>query len=156
MPVAFGAWTSSPVDIEKDVRDLLWTADLYQRVYTDANTGRQVVLFAEAARDTTSFHDPHACLPGSGSPITQDQIIRLKLSRPKLMTIKATMLQASGGNGASYVIHWYMIGDHCYPNTPAIRRQVRQDQIRVFFRELTHPFGGGGGHVVENQEYLLV
>lgn len=142
MPRAFGAWVSSDIKVEKNVSDLLWTADLFQRVYMDSDTGRSVMLWGEAARDTTSFHDPHSCLPGGGTPITQDRVVTIKLSRPRPLTIKATLLEASGENGASYVIHWYMIGDHSYPSTPAIRRQVRQDQVGAFFQQLTHPFGG--------------
>lgn len=150
MPKAFGSWTSVDTKIEKNVRDLLWTADLFQRIFMDSDTGRPVMLWAEAARDTTSFHDPHSCLPGGGAPITQDRLITIKLSKPRPLTIKATMLQASGRSGTSYVIHWYMIGDRSYPNTPAIRRQVRTDQVGTFFRVLSHPFGS---KAAKNEQY---
>jgi hypothetical protein len=150
MPKAFGMWASSDIPIAKNVREALWTGDLFQRMFIDSDTGRPVMLWAEAARDTTAFHDPHSCLPGNGTPITEDKPITIRLTHPRPLTIRATLLQASGESGTSYVIHWYMIGDRSYANTPAIRKQVRIDQLNAFLRQLTHPFGGSAG---KNEQY---
>lgn len=150
IPKGFGHWHSTDLPIEKRISDALWSADLLQRVYVDPDTGRPVMLWVEAAKDTTAFHDPHSCLPGGGAPITQDRIITLKFSRPKPMTVKATMLQATGEAGTTYVIHWYMIGDRSYPNTPAIHRQVRIDQVNSFLSQLAHPLND---KIVNNDQY---
>jgi|GEM_PF-391130 len=139
IPKSFGTWTSQDVPIAKNVVEMLGTADLLQRVYTDSITGRQVVVFIEAARDTTAFHDPHSCLPGSGSPITSDRVINIKTGLREPAMVKATLLRASGDYGASLVIHWYMCGKLVYPNTPMVHRHVRAVQIRDLLDTLTHP-----------------
>jgi exosortase len=139
IPKSFGTWTSQDVPIAKNVVEMLSTADLLQRVYTDSITGRQVVVFVEAARDTTAFHDPHSCLPGSGSPITSDRVIKIKTGLTEPAVVTATVLRASGYYGTSIVIHWYMSGKLIYPNTPMVHRYVRAAQIRDLIDILMHP-----------------
>lgn len=150
VPKFVGHWASTDIPIEKRIRDALWTADLLQRVYVDSYTGRPVTVWLEAARDTTAFHDPHSCLPGGGTPITEDRVVTIKLTRPRPLTIKATLLQASGEVGTSYIIHWYMIGDQSYASTPQIHKQVRIHQVQSFFRQLAHPLDR---KAMKNEQY---
>ncbi len=139
IPKSFGTWTSDDVTIAKNVVEMLGTADLLQRVYTDTATGRHVVLFVEAARDTTAFHDPHSCLPGSGNPITSDRVVEIRTGLAEPAVVRATMLKASGEYGASVVIHWYMCGSQVYPSTPLVHKHVRAAQIRDLLDTVTHP-----------------
>jgi exosortase len=132
IPSSFGNWTSHEVQVDKVVLEMLKTGDMMQRVYTNSITGRQVVVFTEAARDSDAFHDPHSCLPGGGSPITQDVMIDLRIKKPKPMTIHATMLQATSSFGSSLVVYWYMRGAKTYPTTPAMRKGMRLVQLQAF------------------------
>ncbi|OFX13143.1 MAG: hypothetical protein A2Z18_02090, partial [Armatimonadetes bacterium RBG_16_58_9] len=139
IPSAFGSWTSGDIEPDKVTKELLYTADLLQREFVNLDTQRQVMVFVEAAKDTTSFHNPHSCLPGGGSPVTQDETVTLKLDKPKPMTIKATMLTASSAYGSHLVIHWYMCGPNVYSDTPAIRRAVRAMQVKDLVNIVVHP-----------------
>jgi len=136
---SFGNWTSQEVPVDKVALDMLRTGDMMQRVYSNSETGRQVIVFTEAARDSDAFHDPHSCLPGGGSPIAHDVIIELKLDKPRPMTIHATMLQATGSYGSSLVVYWYMNGTNTYPTTPAMRRGMRLAQLQGFSEIALHP-----------------
>lgn len=139
VPESFGIWTCHEVPIEKEVSDLLWSGDLLQRVYVSNDTGKQIVVFLDVAKDTTAFHDPHSCLPGSNNTITQDSRITLRIKRPKPMTIDAALLKATGDYGSSVVIHWYMSGATSYSSTPLMRRAVRKQQLLDFVDVATHP-----------------
>jgi EpsI family protein len=139
IPKAFGAWTSRDVPIDEMSRKELKTADLLQRVYTNTQDGRQVMLFVEAARDTDAFHDPHSCLPGGGSPITQDQLVDLRLAGPKPLTVKATALQAATDYGQHLVLYWYMSGREACSSTSEVRRTMRVIQLRDLYRLATNP-----------------
>lgn len=136
---SFGSWTSVEVPVDEFVLEVLKTGDMMQRLYTNSTTGRQVVVFTEAARDSNAFHDPHSCLPGGGSPIAQDVMIELNITKPRPMTIHATMLQAAGSYGSSLVVYWYMRGSDTYPTTPSMRKAMRLAQLEAFREIALHP-----------------
>lgn len=139
IPTTFGHWTSNEIPVDETVREVLKTGDMTQRVYVDSTTGRQIMVFIEAARDANAFHDPHSCLPGGGSPITQDKLLRIKIDKPRPMTINATMLQATSTYGSSIVVYWYMHNAETYPTTPAMRRAMRKAQLNDFQEIVFHP-----------------
>lgn len=139
MPVAFGDWTSREIQIDDVTLKELKTADLLQRVYTNDDDGRQVVVFIEAARDTDAFHDPHSCLPGGGHAITQDQTVEFEFDNPRPTKVRATMLQAAGQYGPHMVVYWYMNGLESCSSTSEVRRKMRAFQLRDLVALASHP-----------------
>ncbi len=134
---SIGDWISTDVPISKEVVEELKTADLLQRVYTNIDDGRQIELFMEAARDTDAFHNPMMCIPGSGSGITDTQVIYLDFKEPKPMKVRASILRVSDTLGQQgYIIHWYMVGDKTFPTTSAIRRYMRLIQVQDMYDTL--------------------
>lgn len=129
IPQSFGSWVSQDMPIDQTSKDALNKGDLMSRLYVDVgNTGRQVQLFMDGALDMSAFHDPHLCLPGSGSPITEDQFITMSFTKPRPITVKATMLQATSETGSSLFIYFYMLKDKSFARTEEAFAQNRKDK----------------------------
>lgn len=134
IPMSLGQWEGRGVTINKDVMTILGQGDLMSRIYTDSlDTGRQVQVFVDASLDVSAFHDPHLCLPGNGSPVTKDRIITVSFDKPRPITVRATVLEASGDYGTTLVIYWYMLDDKSYPTTGDMlnaNRRNKMDDLR--------------------------
>lgn len=118
IPQSFSNWVGQDLPIDTYSKQVLGKGDLLSRMYTDANaTGRQVQVFMDASLDTSAFHDPHLCLPGGGSPITQDRFITISFTKPRPITVRATMIEATSDYGSSLLIYWYMLKDKSFPTT---------------------------------------
>ncbi|MCL5103228.1 MAG: exosortase, partial [Armatimonadetes bacterium] len=128
-PASFGTWSSTDLEIDKTTKRILNKGDLLSRIYTDATTGRQVQVFLCAAVDTFTFHDPHLCMPGGGSPITKDRPVNLTFTRPKPISVRATILQAKNDYATTLVLYWYMQGQISYPRTENLRALRRADMM---------------------------
>ncbi|MHB9035551.1 MAG: exosortase/archaeosortase family protein [Armatimonadota bacterium] len=138
IPLSFGSWTGSTLPIDRGTKILLDRGDLMSRMYVDPATDRQVQVFVDASLDIMAFHDPHLCLPGGGSPITEDRAITLSFTKPKPITVHATVLEASSDYGTSLLIYWYMLGGKSFPRTPDVadanRLNKKQDLVRLMTR----------------------
>ncbi len=140
IPRQFGDWTSHQLEEEQIVKDTLNKGDLITLVYTNGVTNRSVLVFLNAALDTSVFHDPHLCLPGSGSRITNERVVGLTFEKPVRLSAKATTFMAEGDYSNSIILHWYMYGKKTYPLTGDIRR-VRQSIMRSdLVRIIRNPF----------------
>jgi len=140
VPREFGDWTSVDYPVSDMVRRVLAKGDLMSRVYTDnSEYGRSVELFITASKSPEAFHDPHVCLPGGGSPISDDQIITLRFDRPRPMVVTATKLVSSGDDGQSVVIYWYMAGADSMPRTSDVWNRNRSNVVRDLAWLLMHP-----------------
>jgi EpsI family protein len=139
IPLSFDGWQGQNLSVDKTTRQLLNKGDLMSRVYTDTD-GRQVQVFMDASVDTMAFHDPHLCLPGGGSPITGDQAITIKFTEPRPITVKATLLQATGDYGTSLLIYWYMLGNKSYPKTGDVSVANRWNKKQDFVNLLAKPW----------------
>lgn len=142
IPTSVEAWRSSKVQIDAKVLEYLKEGDLEERVYTNANDGRQVDVLMETASDPDAFHDPTACLPGSGTPVTAEVPIKLDVagSRPP---INATMLRVSGAFAPKIVIYWYESNGATVRNIPDLRRAIRREQMKQVLGLAAGVFGGG-------------
>jgi len=135
----FGCWSSEDVVVADNVVQALKTADVLQRVFVNGNDGRRIELFMEAARDTNAFHNPMMCIPGSGSGISNTEVIPIEITKPRPVHIHATLIKVSDLNGQDgYIIHWYMIGSDTFPTTSDIRRHMRVLQLQDMYRTITH------------------
>lgn len=140
VPVSFGAWSGQDVPIDKMTRDWLRNGDLLSRMYTDnSEYARQVHVFMTAGRNPDCFHDPHGCLQGGGSPISDDQIIELKFDRPRPITVRATLLEAASDYDTTWVIYWYMMGSDSMPRTGDVWNRNRANLLRDFRWLVMHP-----------------
>ena len=135
LPKAFGVWTSQDIETPEGIAEVLYTADLLERRFVNIETGRTVGFFMSAARDGTSFHDPHLCLSGVGSLITRDEPIDIEFDGK---TVGASLLEQSNPYGKSIVIHWYVCGDRTFPDTTSVEREVRVAKLRDFRHLLAH------------------
>jgi hypothetical protein len=141
VPQSFGSWTATDLPIDKLTRDWLGKGDLMSRMYSDTtNTGRQVQVFVDASLDRMAFHDPHLCLPGGGSPISADRPITITFTKPRPITVKATLLEASGDYGTSTLIYWYMLGDKSLPRTEDVSENDRRSKYNDFKRLILQPW----------------
>ena len=141
VPMSFGTWTGRDLPIDKGTRIMLHKGDLLSRAYTDAgDTGREVYVFIDAGVDLSAFHDPHLCLPGGGTPITKDRVITLSLTKPRPITVKASIIKASGDNSSDLVLYWYMAGERSYPRTEDIGQVNRANRLDDLARVIRRPW----------------
>jgi len=143
IPRSFGGWTGQNLTIDKLTRDWLKNGDLLNRVYTDdSEYSRQVQVFITAARNPDAFHDPHMCLQGGGSPISDDKIITLHLDRPRPMTVKATLLETATEYESGLVIYWYTMGPDSMPLTSDVWTRNRANLLGDLSWLILHPTSG--------------
>ncbi len=128
IPRAFGNWQGRDMQIDKEVLDYLKEGDLLERVFTNSSDGRQIDVLMETASDPNAFHDPTACLPGSGVPITAEKAVTLDLGS-STSPINATLLRASGSFSPKLVLYWYAHGGQTVRNIPELRRTIRGIQL---------------------------
>ncbi|MGB9619215.1 MAG: exosortase-associated EpsI family protein, partial [Armatimonadota bacterium] len=141
IPTSFGVWVGQDVPIDPGVKEVLSQGDLLSRVYRDtASTGRRVDVFIDASFDVSAFHDPHLCLPGGGSPVTSDKVITLRFTKPRPISVKATVLQAGGDYGTFLVIYWYMLGPKSFPGTPDMVQANRDAKMSDLLRIVSRPW----------------
>lgn len=142
VPMSFGHWEGREIPVDQNTASILAKGDLLNLWYVDTmETGRGVNVFLDASLDVSAFHDPHLCLPGGGSPITQDRTIEIRFEKPRPITVKATVLEAMGDIGTSMVIHWYMLGEKSFPNTPQVVEANRANKLDDLRRVITNPTG---------------
>ena len=139
IPTTFGSWSSKDVEMSPEIAEILRTADMMQRRFVNHQTGRVVDFLMGAARDTKSFHDPHLCLTGYGAEITVDEVVTLRVGRPRPMTVDASMLWQSTPYNTTVVIHWYMSGSKVYSDTTSTSNAVRFAKLSDFWNVVTHP-----------------
>ncbi|MCX8052306.1 MAG: exosortase [Armatimonadetes bacterium] len=141
IPMKFGEWVGQDVPIDPGVEKELAKGDLLNRYYVDTvTTGRRVELFIDASLDISAFHDPHQCLPGGGSPVTNDKVVIINFSKPRAVKVRATILQAGNDFGRTLVIHWYMIGPNSYPTTQEMAQAIREAKMGDFWRIVRAPW----------------
>jgi exosortase len=144
IPVKFDGWTGEDLQIDKVTRDWLKQGDLLSRMFTD-NTeyARQMQVFITASRDPAGFHDPHMCLPGGGSPISNERIITLHFEKPYPTTVKATLLHTTNDYGEGLVMYWYMYGRESMPLTRDVwaknRKNLWSDAARLILKPWEKP-----------------
>ena len=141
IPKSFGNWQGKDIPIDQLVLTTLAKGDLLNRRYTEVvgRYGREVQLFMTAARDPEAFHDPHVCLPGGGSPISDDRIITIKIDKPRPVTIRATLLETTNDFGQSVVLYFYMTGSESLPRTGDVWTRNRHNLIRDARRLILSP-----------------
>lgn len=141
IPKSFGNWISQDLPIDKKSKAMLAKGDLLSRQFTEIEgDARQVQVYMTAGLDNTSFHDPHLCLPGGGTPLTDDQFITIKFEKPRPITVKASLLTASGNYDSLTFIYWYMLGDKSFPRTDGVFQDTRMRKVEDFKRLVTHPW----------------
>jgi exosortase len=141
IPMNFAGWEGQDLPIEKLVSDWLKQGDLLSRMYVDnSEYGRHIQVFMTASRDPAGFHDPHTCLPGGGSPISEDKIITLDFDKPKPLTVTATLLRSTNNYGESMVLYWYMAGSRSVPRTADVWRMNRANLINDSKRLILNPW----------------
>lgn len=142
IPTQFSEWVGQDLPIDKATKKALAKGDLTSRLYSNVDdSSRQVLVFMDASLDMSAFHDPHLCLPGGGSPVTQDRIITISFLKPKPLTVRATILETTSDYGTGLIIYWYMLGDKSFPRTAdanAISRTYKQDDLK---RLILNPCG---------------
>jgi len=141
-PPTFASWISHDQKLDALTAEELKTADMLQRIYVNSNDDTQWVhVFIQAARDTDAFHDPHSCLPGGGSDITEDRPVTITFDKPRHFTVTATLLRFINDNTGdeNLLLYWYNTGSDCYPATADVRLKMRQEQINDLKTMLLHP-----------------
>ena len=140
VPLAFGNWVGQDAEIDELTRDWLKSGDLLRRVYTErSGYGREVEVFITASKDPDAFHDPHMCLQGGGSPISDDKIITLRFTRPKPIVVKATFLESANDYDHFIVIYWYMLGRDSMPRTNDVWARNRAELVKDLKWLMLHP-----------------
>jgi len=139
IPMAFGNWSGRDLPVGDATLKYLYMGDLLRRSYVDQDSGRSVEVFLDVSVDILAFHDPHLCLPSSGSPVTEDKIITIKLDKPEPGTIQATVLQASDGTTTMLVIYWYMWKSKSLPKTDNVAEVNRANKASDLWRLVRHP-----------------
>jgi exosortase len=140
VPMSFGNWIGANLPIDKEAKRILGKGDLMSRIYVDQTTGRQVQVFMDASLDITAFHDPHLCLPGGGSPVTEDRMVTLHFTKPKPITVKATLLEASSDYGSSLLVYWYMLDGKSMPRTKDVAVANRYNKAQDMRMLATRPW----------------
>ncbi len=128
IPRALGNWQGRDVQIDAEVLNYLKEGDLLERLFTNSMDGRAIDVLMETASDPDAFHDPTACLPGSGVPITAEKAITLDLGGSK-PPINATLLRAAGSFSPKLVVYWYAHDGQTVRNIPELRRTIRGMQM---------------------------
>ncbi len=131
IPMAFGKWVGQDAEIDKLTREWLKSGDLLHRVYVEhSDYGREVDVFITASKDPDAFHDPHMCLQGGGSPISDDKMITLKFTRPKPIVVRATFLESANDYDHFIVVYWYMLGADSMPRTNDVWARNRAELVK--------------------------
>ncbi|MDH7603090.1 MAG: exosortase [Armatimonadota bacterium] len=143
IPMAFGKWVGQDAEIDKLTREWLKSGDLLHRVYVEhSDYGREVDVFITASKDPDAFHDPHMCLQGGGSPISDDKLITLKFTRPKPIVVRATFLESANDYDHFIVVYWYMLGTDSMPRTSDVWAKNRAELVKDLKWLILHPGGG--------------
>lgn len=131
-PKGFGHWVSQSIALDPVTERELKTAAMVQRLYRyTIDDLPDVQVLVQAAADTDAFHDPHSCIPGGGSSIVDEKKIVIRMSKPRPMSVNATMLRSVSGTGNEFVlIYWYDTESETYATTSQIRWKMRLAQIR--------------------------
>ena len=140
IPYEIGTWKSSESEIGEKTRAILGMGDLHSLFYrSDDYPINPVSVFLDASYDISAFHDPHYCLPGNGTPITEDKHIVIEVSKPRPMKIHATKLTLSADYLDYLVIYFYTMGDETYPTTDQMATRNRQNKKEDLVRLVTNP-----------------
>lgn len=139
IPRAFGKWTSQELPIDDNTKTILSKGDLISLRYTNSESNKSVEVFLDAAMDVSAFHNPHLCLTGSGSPISNERQVKISFEQPKL-DVKATVFNISRDYTSGMILHWYMFKDNSYPLTQDLMMVRGANMISDVKSILFHPF----------------
>lgn len=133
VPISVGAWSAeaAPNLITPDTTGKLAAmlySELVERVYTNANSGREVMMliaYGDTQSDLLQLHRPESCYPAVG--------YNLALSAPTQVALAAgaalpgRKVIAKKGDRQENIIYWTRLGEYL----PASARDQKIDRLRA-------------------------
>ncbi|HET9161608.1 MAG TPA: EpsI family protein, partial [Caulobacteraceae bacterium] len=122
IPRGFGSWTSvDSTDLVAPREDNSLASKLYGqtvgRIYSDANSGFQVMMLAahgETQSRDLQVHRPEVCYPAVGFSISRIESAPVALASGAVLT--ARQLVANAGQRREVILYWARVGEY-FPQT---------------------------------------
>ncbi len=139
IPMRFGSWVGTDLEIDDLSRQVLKSGDLLSRNYVNLSSFRTVQIFITASRLADGFHDPHICLPGGGNMVVKERTITIPIEEPYRTRLNARLMHTRGDYGDSLVLFWYMAGRESLPLTSDLRDRMNSNTRHDLIRLLLSP-----------------
>ena len=132
-PQQFDHWTSTNVEIGKDIRDILGPGDFLLRVYHDQKQKQPstdlFIAYFPSQRAGDTIHSPKNCLPGAGwTPIDS---ARIPLALPGRAPFPVNRYVIAKGSDRLLVVYWYWAHDRAVASEYWAKIYLVTDSIRM-------------------------
>jgi len=115
-PQTVGAWTARDVGnlvapVEGSLAAKLY-GQLVERVYTDAATGRELMVllaYGDTQSNDLQLHRPETCYPAFGFRLTASRPANLRLSPAAVLPARALVAESPGRREC--IVYWTRLGD---------------------------------------------
>jgi hypothetical protein len=114
LPEKIGDWTGRPVEVLELEREILGKdTEFARKIYRDDHGNEIFLSIVLSGRDRTSIHPPEACLVSQGWTLSNGQVLKLPMIKPKPYDLEVMRLDTffrpeSREAGLSPEIHqWY-------------------------------------------------
>lgn len=134
IPRSLDGWRAAEMEIDGITKSMLRKADLISLVYSNPTKPKsRIYVLVNNAVDTGMFHDPRLCLPGSGSKVTDQKIVRLKNGAP------AWLLRLTGPDGDALMLSIYQTPDGFMPTKDTVNAWTTKTRMADLKRVCSNP-----------------